>query len=473
MFKDFLEQYQGVQFSGGNPGAADYRKISIDSRTLQPGEWFLALQGENHDGHAFIPQALKKNAAAIVVEKRWLEQHKELKQSGHPVMAVKDSLDFLQQLAAWHRRRFSFPLIGLTGSNGKTTTREMIAEILSARYKVFRSRGNKNNHIGLPLMLLQLSDEVEIAVIEMGTNHPGEIALLSSLAQPTAGVITNIGKGHLGFFGSLEEVYREKTALFDGLDPAAPIFINMEDRFLRKYPREGRAAIRSGYSKGYDAWGRIEFIDRLGRVKFRLNDKVSIQLKVPGTHQVGNALLAAAVGLHFGTGEADIREALENFSPAEKRMEIFEKDGAVFINDAYNANPDSMRAAVNYLMVIKQGRGKRILVLGDMLELGEFAKMEHHSLGEYIAERPVDFVFLYGPESRIMQATIEESGKRKERAFWYDSHEKIALHLKKILAPHDTVLVKGSRGMAMEKVFDHLWEKGEVKSKKGEVKRKK
>ena len=459
MFKDFLKQYRGAQVSGGNPESVDYRKISIDSRTLQPGEWFLALRGENHDGHAFIPQALKKNAAAIVAEKKWLEQNAALKPSEYPIIAVNDSLDFLQQLGAWHRRHFSIPLIGLTGSNGKTTTREMMAAVLSGRYRVFRSRGNKNNHIGLPLMLLQLSDEVEVAVIEMGTNHPGEIALLSSLAQPTAGAITNIGKGHLGFFGSLEEIYREKTALFDSLDPAAPLFINMEDRFLRKYPCEGRKAIRSGYSKSCDVWARIEFIDRLGRVKFRLNDTVSIQLKVPGTHQVGNALLAAAVGLHFGVGEEDIRAALEKFSPAEKRMEIFEKDGAVFINDAYNANPDSMRAAVNYLMVIKQGRGKRILVLGDMLELGDFAKMEHHSLGEYIAGKPVDFVFLYGPESRIMQKAIEEGGKKKERAFWYDSHKEIARHLKKILAPHDTVLVKGSRGMTMEKVFDGLWEK--------------
>lgn len=457
MIQSFLQQYQGAVSFDGNLEAVDYQKLSIDSRTIQTGELFLALRGENHDGHDFVPRALEKQPSAIVVEKKWFDQNKALRgKDGPPAIVVKDSLDFLQQLGAWHRRQFAIQVVGLTGSNGKTTTREMIAAALSSRFKVFRSRGNKNNHIGLPLMLLQINDETEIAVIEMGTNHPGEIALLTELAQPTTGVITNVGKGHLGFFGSVEEIYREKTALFDYLDESSLIFINMEDRLLRDYPHAERMAVEVGYSKKYEVWGRIEFIDRLGRVKFNLNGAVSIALKVPGTHQVGNALLAAAVGMKFGIGEEEIQKALENFSSTEKRMEIFEKDEIVFINDAYNANPDSMRAAVTYLSTLRNGAGKRILVLGDMLELGEYAKIEHHRLGEFIAAKPIDYVFLYGPESSIIQEIIESNDGGKKRAFWYRTHKEIAAHLKEVLAPRDFVLIKGSRGMAMEKVFDNL-----------------
>lgn len=453
----FLQQYQGAVFFDGNLGAVDYQKLSIDSRTIEPGELFLALRGENHDGHDYVSRVLEKKPSAIVVEKKWFDRNKTLRgKAGPPIIVVKDTLDFLQQLGAWHRSQFAIQVVGLTGSNGKTTTREMIAAVLERRFKVFRSRGNKNNHIGLPLMLLQIDDETEIAVIEMGTNHPGEIALLTELTQPTAGVITNVGKGHLGFFGSVEEIYREKTALFDYLGESSPIFINMEDRLLRNYPHAERMAVEVGYSKKYPVWGRIEFLDRLGRVRFNLNGAVSVALQVPGTHQVGNALLAAAVGITFGIGEEEIRKALENFSPADKRMEIFEKNKIVFINDAYNANPDSMRAAVTYLSTLRDGIGKRILVLGDMLELGEYAKIEHHRLGEFIASKPIEYVFLYGPESLVIQEVIERSDRGRKRAFWYQTHKEIAAHLKEILAPRDFVLIKGSRGMAMEKVIEDL-----------------
>jgi UDP-N-acetylmuramoyl-tripeptide--D-alanyl-D-alanine ligase len=334
----------------------------------------------------------------------------------------------------------------------------MIAAVLATRFKVFRSRGNKNNHIGLPLMLLQISPETEIAVMELGTNHPGEIALLTALTEPNAGVITNIGKGHIGFFGSLEAIYREKTALFEGLKKTTPVFVNMEDRYLRNYPRNNRIAITVGYSRKYHTWGRIEFVDRFGRVKFRLNDEVSVRLRVPGTHQVPNALLAAAVGLIFGVELGNVQKALENFSPADKRMEIFEKNGIIVVNDAYNANPDSMRAAINYLMTIKNAIGKRVLVLGDMLELGDFSTMEHFQLGEYIAAQPVSFILLYGPETRYMQEAIEKENQKNQQVFWYKTHREITAHLKQILAPRDVLLVKGSRGMVMEKVFDNLWD---------------
>lgn len=457
MIGEFLKEYRGLHSLSGNAEAADYRKLSIDSRSLQPGELFLALRGETHDGHDYVAAALEKGAAAIVVEKRWWERNSaEQALSQRPLIVVEDSLHFLQQLAAWHRRQFDIEVVGLTGSNGKTTTREMVAAVLATRFRVFQSQGNKNNHIGLPLMLLQLNEQTEMAVLEMGMNHPGEIALLAGLAKPTAALVTNVGKAHIGFMGSLEAIYREKISLFEGLEPSAPIFLNMEDRFLRNYPRAGRKVITVGYNSGNDVRGRVEFIDRYGRVKFRLNEAVSIQLKVPGTHQVLNALLAAAVGRHYGVSESEVAQALENFAPAKQRMEIFEKNGVLFINDAYNANPDSMRAALNYLAGLRNGRGKRIAVLGDMLELGEFAETEHRRLGEFLAEKPVDLALLYGPLSRFILQGFEGKAGREKHAFHYGTHEEIAAHLRPILQPHDVVLLKGSRGMRMEKVLERL-----------------
>ncbi len=447
----FLKEYSGLQDRQGLTTDIDYTNLSIDSRTIRKGELFVALRGENHDGHLYAIKALEKGASAIVVEKQWVMENDTPKNA--PVIVVEDTLDFLQQLGAWHRRKFDIPVIGLTGSNGKTTTREMIAAVLENKYSTFRSEGNKNNHIGLPLMLLKLDEGVQIAVLEMGSNHSGEIALLVELAAPTAGAITNIGKGHIGYFGSLRKIYREKTALFDAIDTQEPIFVNTEDNYLRDYPQQNRLAVTVGFSDECDVWGKIESMDELGRVKFLLNGWRSVQLSVPGRHNVLNALLAAAIGLHYGVSEADVQVALEAFQPASQRMSFFERDNVLFINDAYNANPDSMRAAVSYLTDLPRD-GKRILVLGDMLELGNFAEQEHRELGEFIAKNNINMVFLFGTLTKFTQQGIEE--KKRIPTFWYDSHKEIAGHLQTVLSNGDAVLLKGSRGMTIEKVLAFL-----------------
>lgn len=447
----FLEKYSGLREFRGLAAEIDYTTLSIDSRTIREGELFVALRGENHDGHLYATAAIEKGASAIVVEKQWVTQHSLPKNA--PVVVVEDTLNFLQQLGAWHRRKFDIPVIGLTGSNGKTTTREMIATVLEKKYAAFRSEGNKNNHIGLPLMLLKLDEAVQIAVLEMGSNHAGEITLLVEIAAPTAGAITNIGKGHIGYFGGLKEIYREKTALFDAVDAREPIFVNAEDLYLRDYPRQNRLAITVGFSDDCDVWGKIESVDELGRIKFLLNGWLPVQLSVPGRHNVLNALLAAAVGIHYGVSETDVQAALENFRPASQRMSFFERDGVLFINDAYNANPDSTRAAVDYLATLPRA-GKRILVLGDMLELGKFAEAEHRELGEYIVKNNIDTVFLFGELTKFTRQGIART--KEIPTFWYDSHKKIATHLQSLLSDGDAVLFKGSRGMAMEKVLKYL-----------------
>lgn len=458
-FEQFLAQYPGFRGIEGSGMAVEFEKVSIDSRTLNTGDLFIALRGERHDGHDFIYQAWQREAAAVVVEQSWFQQQKEKPEVlSRPVIVVVNTLDFLQQIAAWHRRQFDIPVIGLTGSNGKTTTREMIAALLATRFRVFRSEGNKNNHIGLPLMLLELAPNVEIAVIEMGTNHPGEIALLSDITQPTAGVVTNIGKGHLGFFGSLHNVYREKISLLDAVPDDGTVFINMADPLLRHYPREGKHAITVGVTPDCDVYGEIVSRDDQGCITFRLNNRIDVALQIPGEHQLMNALLASSVALHYGIAEDEISETLGEFTPASQRMEVLEKNGVRIINDAYNANPDSMRAAVDYISNLKGVNGKRVLALGDMLELGEFSEVEHRQLGEYIASGNIDYVLLYGPYAQYIKLGIQNSGGETPVCFHYQRHFDITRQLNRILQPGDVLLLKGSRGMRMEKILYGLFE---------------
>lgn len=452
MIAEFLHQYRGHHEARGELAAVDYRRCSIDSRTIVPGEMFVALRGEVHDGHLYAAAAAK-TASAVVVEAAWEQAHGADLPAGHAaVIVVDDTLDFLQQLGAWHRRKFELPLIGITGSNGKTTTREMIAAVLGKKYRVFQSEGNKNNHIGLPLMLLKLAGDAEVAVLELGTNHPGEIAHLSALAGPTVAVITNIGTAHIGFFGTREAIYEEKTALFRALGEGGALFLNLEDPFLQRYPREAHRGpvITVGLAPGCDVRGSAAGADRLGRMQFRINDSITVRLQVPGRHNLMNGLLAAAVGMHFQVDGEAIREALEHFQPVKQRMQLLEKDGVRIINDAYNANPDSMRAAVDYLLQLKAR--PRIAVLGDMLELGEFAESEHRELGAYLARRAVDMVLLYGPLARFIESGIRDSGGNMP-VFHCRTHDEIAAHLRRIIARDTVVLLKGSRGMAMEKVL--------------------
>ena len=451
MITEFLHRYDGYRTARGDLAAVDYRRCSIDSRTIAPGEMFVALRGEVHDGHRYAAVAAQ-NASALVLEAAWDQAHGAELPADCAVIVVDNTLDFLQQLGAWHRRKFELPLIGITGSNGKTTTREMMAAVLEKKYRVFQSEGNKNNHIGLPLMLLKLDRHAEVAVLELGTNHPGEIAHLSALAGPTAAVITNIGKAHIGFFGTREAIYEEKTALFRALGAEGVLFLNLEDGFLKRYPRETHQGpvITVGLTPGCDVCGSAVAADGLGRMQFRINDTMIVQLQVPGRHNLMNGLLAAAVGMYFQVDDEAIRDALENFQPVKQRMQVEEKDGVRFINDAYNANPDSMRAAIDYLLGLEAR--PRIVVLGDMLELGEFSENEHRELGVYIAERAIDMVLLYGPQARFIESGIRESGGAMP-VFYCQTHAEIAAHLRRIIARDTVVLLKGSRGMTMEKVL--------------------
>lgn len=450
-FGSFLAGYGGLKETRGNVENIDYRRISIDSRTIAPGELFVAIKGEVHDGHRFVEKALGKKAGAVVVDAEWFGKSQQLP-GNENIVVVADTLDFLQQLGAYHRRQLDVTVVGITGSNGKTTTREMIAAVLRKKYRVFQSEGNKNNHIGLPLMLLKLQESHEIAVIEMGTNHPGEIGLLASLSAPDVAVITNIGKGHIGFFGTLAAVYEEKTALFRETKPGGTIVLNTDDPLLKDYPCGEMKCVTVGFQGMANVAGEILGADRLGRYELRAGADLRARLGVPGKHNTINALLAVAVGEQFAVGHTEISRALTEFSPADQRMEVFEKGETVFVNDAYNANPNSMHAAVDYVAELDVKKGKRILALGDMLELGDLAESEHYALGEYIAGKKIDVVFLYGPESRHTGEGIA-AGNKQIDVRWRETHEAIAEELAALLQDDNVVLLKGSRGMKMERVL--------------------
>ncbi len=447
----FLAGYGGLKETSGNVENIDYRRISIDSRTIAPGELFVAIKGEVHDGHRFVEKAFGKMAGAVVVEAEWFGKNQQLSENRNMVV-VADTLDFLQQLGAYHRRQMDVTVVGITGSNGKTTTREMIAAVLSKKYRVFQSEGNKNNHIGLPLMLLKLQESHEIAVIEMGTNHPGEIGLLASLSAPDVSVITNIGKGHIGFFGTLAAVYEEKTALFRQTKPGGTIVLNTDDPLLKNYPYGEMKCVTVGFQGMANIAGEVLGADRLGRYELSAGPDLRARLGVPGKHNTTNALLTVAVGEQFAVGHPEISRALADFSPADQRMEVFEKGETVFVNDAYNANPNSMQAAVDYVAELAVKKGKRILALGDMLELGDLAESEHYALGEYIAGKKIDVVFLYGPESRHTGEGITARNKQID-VRWRETHEAIAEELAALLQDDNVVLLKGSRGMKMERVL--------------------
>ncbi len=425
--------------------------VSIDSRTIRPGEMFVAIPGERFDGHQFIPAAREKGALLAVAE----QSREHQLPAGTPVLLVSDAVQFLLQLAHWYRNRFFIPVIALTGSSGKTTTKEMLTAVLQTRYRVVSTRGNQNNFIGVPLTLFQIGTDTEVAVVEVGTNHPGEIATLARTVQPTHALITNIGSGHIGFFGSQEAIYREKTSLWKELAPGSTIFVNIDDHFLRRYRRSDVKTITVGAGEPAQVRGKVVATDPQGRITMRLSDGLEIHLSIPGRHQLHNALFAIAVGRELGIADEQIKMALENLPPVHQRMEVLTTSrGVTIILDAYNANPESMRAAIDFLCELPLTNGAtRYAVLGDMLELGEQAVSAHRELGAYLRGKSVT-VLAYGPMMQKLVAELET-----EQAEWFDSHAKLANVLNRHLKEGDVVLIKGSRGMTMEKVLDYLDER--------------
>jgi UDP-N-acetylmuramoyl-tripeptide--D-alanyl-D-alanine ligase len=443
-------------------GCAFFQGISTDSRTVAEGELFIALKGSRFDGHHYALEALKKKAGGVLIEE---DKVGDIRWNGYrskAVIAVKDTLSALGNIAQNWRRKYPTPVVALTGSNGKTTTKEMIAACLETTFPVLKTKGNLNNLIGLPLTLLTLTEKERVVVLEMGMNVPGEIRRLTEIADPNVGLITNIQKVHLEGMGSLERLTEEKGELFRRMRRDGTILVNQDDLrvmdLASDYPGQ---KITFGIEHPAEVMAKEIRLRGEEGTSFTLileEEVMEIHLRLLGRHFVANALSAIAVACLFGVEVKEAKEALEHFRPFEMRMEVVPlKGGVTLINDAYNANPNSMELALETLVEVK-GKGRAIAVLGDMLELGEFAKEAHEQLGRKVSELSIDFLLTMGKEAAVVVESAIRHRFPMQRTRVVENHSEAVSTLREMIRNGDWILVKGSRGMAMEKIVETLGE---------------
>jgi UDP-N-acetylmuramoyl-tripeptide--D-alanyl-D-alanine ligase len=437
----------------------EFSGVSTDTRTIKAGELFIALKGENFDGHDFVEAALHKGACGAIVGAR---RAVPLQKSGF-IIEVDDTLHAFGDIAGLWRRKHPIPIVAITGSNGKTTTKEMVASILSKRYKVLKTHGNLNNLIGLPHMVLKIDESHEAAVLELGMNVFGEIKRLSEICEPDIALITNIGAGHLEGVGSIEGVARAKGEILYGLKQDGTFVVNDDDPYIRDMARGWNGRVVAFGTNGIEADVRTVLVD-YGCYGSGMKLSMSIagmpldvNLNGLGFHNVCNATAAAAVAYAMGMGTEEIKGGLEGWTPFKGRFELHRLDcGVNLIDDTYNANPNSVAMALKTVAEVR-GFGRGIVVLGDMLELGDHAEDAHYEIGKKAAAAGVDYLFLLGPLSSTHTARgAREGGLPDDRIVVVDSHRDAVRRINPMLVGGDWVLVKGSRGMAMERVVDGI-----------------
>ncbi len=423
------------------------RGVSIDSRSLEKDQLFIALKGDTHDGHRFVGDALDRGAAAAVVERSHLETLRRERPDA-ALFGAENTLTALQQLALHVRKRFSIPFIGITGSVGKTSAKEFTAAVLARRYRTLKSKKSFNNAIGVPLTLLELREYHQMAVLEMGTNHFGEIAELCRLALPHYGVILNIAEAHLEFFKDLHGVLSAKMELFENLSSGGAGFYNADDAILAGAAMPLERSRSFGLERDADLRGFYKGMSETGCAKF-VFENIEVQLRVAGRHNIYNALAAAAVGLEFGLTAEEIKDGLESVERLADRSEICSVSGVYIIDDVYNSNLRSAAAALELLVALaKNAGGKKIAVFADMLELGEFSEDAHRELGRRAAQLGLDALYAYGPESAATVRAADGNGEYRH----FEDKATLLRRLLAVIEKGDVVLVKGSRGMAMEEI---------------------
>ena len=436
--------------------------VSTDSRTAQTGQLFIPLSGERHDGHAFIPKALQRGVTGVLVERRGTAGRALGVPSEITVIAVNDTLTALGDLAHAWRLRFAGPVVAVTGSCGKTTTKEMTAQVLSRSFQVHKNPLNLNNLIGLPLTLLELEPGFDAAVVEMGMNRFGEIRRLTQIAAPAVGVLTNVYGAHTEGVGDVAGVARAKGEIIAALDRQARLIYNVDDPWIAGLARNFRgealsfglhpgARLRARDRRPQGSRGQSAVLDYQGQ-------SWSLNLPATGEHMLYNALAATAVGLVLGLKPGETAAALAEFRPIHRRSQVLTlPSGVHLLNDCYNANPGSMAMALKTLMELRD-HGRAAAALGDMLELGEAAALEHRNLGRLAAQSGVDYLVIYGNFRLEVAAGAREGGLSAARIFPVSRRADGARVLKELLEPDDWLLVKGSRSMHMEGLIDLLEE---------------
>ena len=426
---------------------------SIDSRSVAKGDLFFAIQGPRFDGHDFIGSALEAGAVAVVASREWADAHADPER----ILPVGDPAEALRTLAREARRRWGRPVVGVTGSNGKTTTKDTISALLGARLCVSKSQGNLNNELGLPLSLLRIDDGAEIAVMEMGMNHRGEICRLAAIAEPTVGVVTNVSAAHLEYFASVDEIASAKRELIESLPPEGTAVLNADDERVRAF-----ADVRGGPSRTFGFGEAADFravnVQILGargaafELRSRFSDeRTRFESRLMGRHNILNVLAGIATASVFGVEPAALVGPVRALAPSRMRGEVLDIGGVLVLNDCYNANPLAMAAMLDVLGATEAKR--RIAVLGEMRELGEGAEELHREVGRTVVTEGVDFlVGVTGHAEQMVQAAAE-SGLSKEQAAFFDKPEAAGEYLADLLRPGDAALFKASRGVELERAL--------------------
>lgn len=429
--------------------------VSTDTRAIAGGDMYFAIRGEQHDGHDYVDDALKKDAACAVVSE--LDRiEKPLLRLGR-VVQVPDTVAALGRLASWYRRQFAAQVIAVAGSNGKTTTKDLIAAVLGVKFPGRAAKASFNNHIGVPLTLLSVDAADEFVVVEIGTNHPGEVAALGRIAEPDMAVVTGIGEEHLEFFGDLAGVAREEFALLSCMAPRA--FAAVEAGAAALAPTRslgGVTLLKYGLCEDADLRATDLRATRQG-YRFRINDRTEYALPLLGRHNVVNALAAIAVAMRFRMSPEDIAEGLSRAKPPRMRLEPMTIGDVTVINDAYNANPSSMRAALDVVDDLV-ATGRKVLILGDMRELGEQSARCHQALGADAGRSTAHVVIAVGASARIVTDGAAASAGTTKRIYAFPTVEAAAEKIGALIAPGDLVLLKASRGVRIERLLDPIRE---------------
>ena len=412
--------------------------ICTDTRSLKKGNLFIALKGPNFNANKFAGQALENGAIHAIIDDASFEI------PGKTTL-VNDGLEALQQLAIYHRGKLKIPIIGITGSNGKTTTKELIHNVLQAHYDTFATKGNLNNHIGVPLSLLSINQDHEIAIIEMGANHVGEIAQLSAISKPTHGLITNIGKAHIGLFGGIEGIIRGKSELYDHLiKNQGTIFVNQNQEILMNMTKRMTSPVLYPNDGGFY---QCSILNADPYVKIKTEEGEELTTKLIGAYNFDNIATALCIGKYFKVPAPKANQAVANYTPENNRSQIIQKNSNSIILDAYNANPSSMEKALENLS--RMEAAKKIAIVGDMFELGDETKTEHARVGKLLSELEIQEAFFCGD---FMEAAYKTFGS----GHYMKTKDELIAHLKENKFTDATILIKASRGMALEDLVDYI-----------------
>lgn len=458
--KEVLEVTKGKLISGKEDIVCDH--FCLDSREVQSGDTYVGMKGEKVDGNAFYEMAMQKGASCLILQGVTISEDIKKQYANTAIILVENTVKALQAIAAYKRSLYQIPVVAITGSVGKTSTKDMVASVLSKKFHVLKTQGNFNNEIGLPLTVLSLKDH-DAMVVEMGMNSFGEISTITKIAKPTVAVITNIGTAHIGMLGSRENILKAKLEILEGLQENGTVIVNNDNDLLHKW-NETKASeynvITYGIHEKSDVNAKeVHFTEEGSNYIVQIDGKqhFPVQVKVGGEHFVYNSLCAISVAKVFAIPMDQVLEGILHFELTKKRMEMKKaKNGATVINDCYNANFDSMKAAIDYLG--KLSEGKKVAVLGDMLELGDFSKELHEKVGEVVAQNHLNLLICVGKDANYIAQKAKEGGMEESTIYCVDSNEKAIAILKEKLEKEDVVLLKASNALNFTQICEAICE---------------